>query len=67
MLLIIEVIWLRYIENNVCRKKVYYFESKHNFPFPPKNAWGMRRDKQTKKLESNNYAGTLAWKVFIAS
>ena len=49
-------------------KKIYYFENKHNFP-PPKSAWGRptRRDKHTKKLDSNNYAGTLPCKVFIAS
>ena len=46
------------------RKKVFYFENKHNFSSPPKNAWVTRRDKHTKKLESNNYAGTLPWKVF---
>jgi len=44
-------------------KKVYYFENKHNFP--SKNAWGTRRDKHTKKLESNNYAGTSPWQVFL--
>jgi len=36
-------------------------------PPPEKNAWGTRRDKHTKKIESNNYAGTLPWKMFIAS
>ena len=57
------------IENNLkVEKKVYYFENKPNFPSSPKkNAWGTRRDKHTKKLESNNYADTLLWKVFIAS
>jgi len=56
------------IENNLnVEKRVYYFESKHNFPSPKTNAWGMRRDKHTKQLENNNYAGTLPWKVFIAS
>jgi len=30
-------------------------------------ALGTRTDKHTKKLEGNNYAGTLSWKVFIAS
>jgi len=55
------------IKNNLnVEKKVYYFESKHNFP-PKKVAWGMRRDKHTKKLENNNYAGTLPCKVFITS
>jgi len=54
------------IENNLkIGKKVYYFENKHNFPSPEKKAWGTRRDKHTKKLESN--AGSLSWKVFIAS
>jgi len=48
-------------------EKVHYFENKHNFPSPTKNAWGTRRDKHTKKLKSNNYAGTLPWKVFIVS
>jgi len=31
-------------ENNLnVKKKVYYFENKHNFPPPRKNAWSMRR------------------------
>jgi len=47
-------------------KKAYCFENKRNLP-PPKNVCVTRRDKHTKKLESNNYAGTLPWKVFIAS
>jgi len=34
---------------------------------PPKNAWGRRGDKHTKKLLSNSYAGTLPCKMFIAS
>jgi len=56
------------VENNLkVEEKVYYFENKQNFPSTPKNAWGTRRDKHTKKLESNNYAGILPWKVFIAS
>jgi len=56
------------IENNLkVEKKVYYFENRHNFHFPPKKRLGTRRDEHTKKLESNNYAGTLPWKVFIAS
>jgi len=56
------------IENNLkVEKKVYYFENKYNFPSSLKTAWGTRRDKHTKKLESNSYAGTLPWKVFIAS
>jgi len=54
------------IENNLkVEKKKYYFENKHYFP--PPNAWSTRRDKHTKELESNNYTGTLLWKVFIAS
>jgi len=48
-------------------EKVHYFENKCNFSSPLKNAWGTCRDKHTKKLESNSYAGTLPWKVFIAS
>jgi len=56
------------IENTLkVEEKVHYFENKCNFSSPPKNAWGTRRDKHTKKLVSNNYAGTLPWKVFIAS
>jgi len=32
------------IENNLrVEEKVYYFENKHNFPSPQKNAWGTRR------------------------
>jgi len=54
------------IENNLkIGKEVYYFENKHNFPSPQKNVWVTRRDKHTKKLESN--AGSLFWKVFLAS
>jgi len=37
------------------------------FTPPQKNAWGTRRDEHTKNRESNNYAGILSWKVFIAS
>jgi len=33
-------------------KKAYYFENKHNFPSPRKNAWGMRRDKHTKNSKA---------------
>jgi len=47
-------------------KKVYYFENKRNFPSPQENVWGTRRDKHTKTLASNDYAGTLLWKVLIA-
>jgi len=46
------------IENNLRSKKRYIIsKTSTTFP-PPKNAWGMRRDKHDKKLESN-YAGTL--------
>ena len=56
------------IETNLkVKKEVYYFENKHNFPSSSKNARDTRRDKHTKRLESKNYAGTLPWKVFIAS
>ena len=56
------------IENTLkVEKKVYNFENRRNFPSPIKNASGARRDKHTKKLERNNYADTLPWKVFIAS
>ena len=33
-------------------EKIHYFENKHNFPFPPKNAWGTRRDKHTKNSKA---------------
>jgi len=37
------------IENNLkVERKEYYFENKHNFLPPKKNAWGTRRDKHTK-------------------
>ena len=49
------------------RKKRYISKIGTTFTPHQKNAWGMRRDERTKKLESNNYAGTLSWKVFIAS
>jgi len=56
------------IENTLkVEKKVYCFENKHNLSSPTKNAWGTCRHKHTKKLQSNNYAGTLPLKVFIAS
>jgi len=29
-----------------------YFENKHNFPSPPKNAWGTRRNKHTKNSKA---------------
>jgi len=51
-------------------EKAHCFENKYNFISPPKKCLGYggtHRDKHTKKLESNNYAGTLPWKVFIAS
>jgi len=55
------------IENTLkVEKKVYYFENKHIFPSPQENVWGTRGEKHTKKLESNDYAGTLLWKVLIA-
>ena len=65
MLLIIEVIWPQ--KTTKVEKKVYNFENRHNFHSPPKKRLGTRRDEHTKKLESINYAGTLPWKVFIAS
>jgi len=38
------------------------------FPLPQNNTFGVRVETNIpKKLESNNYAGTLRWKVFIAS
>jgi len=57
------------VENTLkVEKKVYYFKNKHKLFLQPKqNVWVTRRDKHTKKLESNNYAGTLPWKVFVAS
>jgi len=58
------------IENALkVEKNVYYFENKHKFSFPQKML-GVRVRVEInipKKLESNNYAGTLPWKVFIAS
>jgi len=48
-----------------------YINSKTSttFPTPQKTlrVLDTRRDKHTKKLESNNYAGTSPWKVFTAS
>ena len=54
-------------DNLKIEKNVYYSENKHNVPSHPKNDWSTGRDKHTKKLESNNYAGVLPRKVFIAS
>jgi len=48
-------------------KKGILFRHYAQLSLPPKNAWDTRRNDHTKKLESNNYAGTLSWKVFIAS
>jgi len=47
-------------------RKVGYitvFRKQAHLSLSPKNAWVTLRDKHTKKLESNNYAGTLPWKV----
>jgi len=56
------------IENNLkVERKDTLFRKQAQLSLPPKNAWGTRRDKHTKKLESNNYAGTLPWQVFISS
>jgi len=48
-------------------KKGILFRKQAQLFLTPKTAWGTRRDKHTKKLESNYYAGTLPWKVLIAS
>jgi len=54
------------LENNLkIGKKVFISKTSITFPPPEKNAWGTRRDKHTKKLESN--AGSLSWKLFIPS
>jgi len=51
-------------ENNLkVEKKVYYFENKHNFPLTSQKRSGTRRNKHAKKLESNNYAGTLPFEL----
>jgi len=50
------------IENNLKVEK-----KEAQLSLSPKNVWGTRRDEHTKKLESNDYAGTLLRKVFIAS
>jgi len=55
------------IENNLkVVKEVAYIISKTSTTFTQKTL-GVHAEKHTKKLESNNYAGTLPWKVFIAS
>ena len=55
-------------DNNLkIEKNVYYFENKHNVPYSTKKTLEVRVETNNKKLESNNYAGTLPWKVFIAS
>jgi len=57
------------IENilNVEKRYIFSKTSTTQLFLTPKTAWGTRRDKHTKKLESKNYAGTLPWKVLIAS
>jgi len=56
------------IKNNLRVEKGYIIsKTSTTLPTPEKNAWGTCRDKHTKKIESNNYAGTLPWKMFIAS
>jgi len=42
------------------------FRKQAQISLSPKHAWVTRREKHTKTLESNNYAGNLPWKVFIA-
>jgi len=54
-------------KNNLKVEKLYIISKTSTTSLPQKSAWGMRRDKHAKKLESNYYAGTLPWKVFIAS
>jgi len=65
MLLIVEVVWPQKI--SWMSKKGILFRKQAQLFLPPRTAWGTRRDKHTKKLESNNYAGTLPWTVLIAS
>ena len=55
------------IENNLKVKKRYIISKTGTTFTPPKKRLGTRRDEHTKELVSNNYAGTLPWKVFIAS
>jgi len=44
------------------------FPKQAQLSLPPENiAWGTRRDKHSKKLESNKYVVTLSWKMFTAS
>jgi len=54
------------IENNLkVEKKVDSFENKHNFP-PSKKTLGVRVETSIpKKLESNNYAGTLPGRCLL--
>jgi len=56
------------IENNLKVEKKYVtaFRKQAQLSLPPKNTWCTRGDKH-QKLQSNNYSGTLPWKVFIAS
>jgi len=52
------------IENNLKVEKRYIIsKTSTTFPSPQKNAGGTRRDKHIKKLESNNYASALPWKM----
>ena len=56
------------IENNLKVEKRYIIsKTSTTFPPPKTNVRVTRSDKHTKKLESNNYVGTLPCKVFIAS
>jgi len=58
------------IENKLKVKTGILFRKQAQLFLPPKKTLGVRdtrRDKHMKKLESNNYAGTLSWKVFITS
>ena len=48
-------------------KKSILFWKQAQLSLLQKNAWSTRREEHTKKLESNSYAGTLPWKVFMAS
>ena len=60
--------WSRLNIENILNVEKRCIMSKTSTTLPtPKTAWGTRRDKHTKKLESNNYAGTLSCKVLIAS
>jgi len=55
------------IENNLKVEKRYIISKTDTTFTPPKKRLGPRSDGHTKKLESNNYSGTLPWKAFIAS